>query len=170
MDHVAFSTDNIVALRRYLSDKGFKPSQIQGKSDHSLSFTMKDPDGHPIEFVERSKEESTTPPSAAVSHRMIHAGFLVYNRSAEDHFYLDILGFRPYWHGGMKDTDSDWVAIQVPDGTEWLEYMFSTVESIPPINFDSFCRLDQRDFASSKVINSRLYLQFARLKRVANDR
>ena len=39
MDHVAFATDNIVALRRYLTDKGFTPSQIQGKSDHSLSFT-----------------------------------------------------------------------------------------------------------------------------------
>jgi catechol 2,3-dioxygenase-like lactoylglutathione lyase family enzyme len=123
MDHVAFATDNIVALRRYLTDKGFTPSQIQGKSDHSLSFTMKDPDGHAIEFVERSKDESPAPPAAAVSHRMIHAGFLVYNRPAEDHFYLEVLGFRPYWHGGMKDDASDWIAIQVPDGTEWLEYM-----------------------------------------------
>jgi catechol 2,3-dioxygenase-like lactoylglutathione lyase family enzyme len=125
MDHVAFATDNIVALRRYLSDKGFRPSQIQGKADHSLSFTMKDPDGHPIEFVERGKEEAPSPPATAVSHHMIHAGFLVYNRSAEDHFYLEILGFRPYWHGGMKDNESDWVAIQVPDGTDWLEYMLN---------------------------------------------
>ena len=123
MDHVAFATDNIVALRRYLTDKGFTPSQIQGKSDHSLSFTMKDPDGHSIEFVERGKEDTPAPPAAAVSHRMIHAGFLVYNRPAEDHFYLEVLGFRPYWHGGMKDDASDWIAIQVPDGTEWLEYM-----------------------------------------------
>ena len=125
MDHVAFATDNIVALRRYLSDKGFTPSQIQGKSDHSLSFTMKDPDGHSIEFMERGKGESVAPSASAVSHRMIHAGFLVYNRPAEDHFYLDVLGFRPYWHGGMKDNESDWVAIQVPDGNEWLEYMLN---------------------------------------------
>src|SRR6266446_3579802 len=41
MDHVAFTTDNIVALRRYLIDKGIKASQIQGRSDHSLSFMVK---------------------------------------------------------------------------------------------------------------------------------
>lgn len=125
MDHVAFRTDNIVALRRYLSETGFKPSQIQGQSDHSLSFTMKDPEGHPIEFVERGKGEDAASPASAVSRRMIHTGFLVYNRPAEDHFYLDALGFRPYWHGGMKDGQTDWVSIQVPDGTDWLEYMLN---------------------------------------------
>ena len=125
MDHVAFRTDNIVALRRYLSEKGFKPSQIQGQSDHSLSFTMKDPEGHPIEFVERGKGEDATSPASAVSRRMIHTGFLVYDRTAEDHFYLDVLGFRPYWHGGMKEGQTDWVSIQVPDGTDWLEYMLN---------------------------------------------
>ncbi len=62
-------------------------------------------------------------PASAVSHRLIHVGFLVYKPDAEDHFYREILGFRPYWHGGMKDNVTDWVSIQVPDGTDWLEYM-----------------------------------------------
>ena len=119
MDHVAFATDNIAGLRRYLAEKGFKPSQIQGQSDHSLSFTMNDPEGHHIEFVERTKADAAPAPSA-VSRHMIHAGFLVYNRGAEDHFYRDLLGFRPYWHGGMKDDETDWVSLQVPDGTDWL--------------------------------------------------
>lgn len=125
MDHVAFTTDNIAALRRYLSEKGFKPSQIQGRSDHSLAFTMNDPEGHHLEFVEREKNEPPAVPPNAVSHRLIHAGFIVYNRAAEDHFYLDVLGFRPYWHGGMKDNETDWVSLQVPDGTDWLEYMLN---------------------------------------------
>lgn len=125
MDHVAFATDNIAGLRRYLTQKGFKPSQIQGRSDHSLTFTMNDPEGHHIEFVERAKEASAPSQPEAVSRRMIHAGFLVYNRAAEDRFYLDVLGFRPYWHGGMKDNETDWVALQVPDGTDWLEYMLN---------------------------------------------
>lgn len=124
MDHVAFATDNIAGLRRYLAEKGFKPSQIQGQSDHSLSFTMNDPEGHHIEFVERTKADAAPAPSA-VSRHMIHAGFLVYNRGAEDHFYRDLLGFRPYWHGGMKDDETDWVSLQVPDGTDWLEYMLN---------------------------------------------
>jgi|SRR5579872_1332005 catechol 2,3-dioxygenase-like lactoylglutathione lyase family enzyme len=125
MDHVAFTTDNIIALRRYLTAKGIKVSKIEGRADHSLSFTTNDPEGHHIEFVERGKGETAPPAPNAVSHRMIHVGFLVYNREAEDHFYREILGFRPYWHGGMKDDVTDWVSIQVPDGTDWLEYMLN---------------------------------------------
>ena len=125
MDHVAFATDNIVALRRYLSEKGIKATQIEGRSDHSLAFSVNDPEGHRIEFVERAKGEVQAATASAVSRRMIHTGFLVYHRDAEDHFYRDILGFRPYWHGGMKDGDTDWVSIQVPDGTDWLEYMLN---------------------------------------------
>jgi catechol 2,3-dioxygenase-like lactoylglutathione lyase family enzyme len=128
MDHVAFTTDNIVALRRYLVDKGIKPSQIEGRSDHSLSFMTADPEGHKIEFVERGKGDTPAPPASAVSHRVIHVGFLVYKPDAEDHFYREILGFRPYWHGGMKENVTDWVSIQVPDGTDWLEYMLNQPE------------------------------------------
>ena len=125
LDHFAFRTDNIVALRRYLGEKGFKPSQIQGRPDHSMTFTMKDPEEHPIEFVERGNTEAAAPPASGVSRHMIHVGFIVYNRPVEDHFYLEVLGFRPYWHGGMTDNVTDWFAIQVPDGTDWLEYMLN---------------------------------------------
>jgi len=125
MDHVALRTDNIVALRKYLTAQGIKVPQIQGRSDHSLFFVVNDPEGHRIEFVERGKSEAAPPSASAVSRHMIHAGVLVYHRDAEDHFYRDILGFRPYWHGGMKDDDTDWVALQVPDGTDWIEYMLN---------------------------------------------
>ncbi|MGA3347956.1 MAG: VOC family protein [Candidatus Sulfotelmatobacter sp.] len=129
MDHVAFTTDNIIALRKYLIAKGVKAPAIEGRANHSLSFMVADPEGHRIEFVERSKTQKTPPPpDSAVSHRMIHAGFLVYNRDAEDHFYREILGFRPYWHGGMQDDKTDWVSLQVPDGTDWLEYMLNLPE------------------------------------------
>jgi catechol 2,3-dioxygenase-like lactoylglutathione lyase family enzyme len=128
MDHVAFSTDNIAALRKYLIAQGIKVPEIQGRSDHSLFFVVNDPEGHRIEFVERDNAKAVPPAASAVSHHMIHAGFVVYHRDAEDHFYRDILGFRPYWHGGMKDTDTDWVAMQVPDGTDWLEYLLNQPE------------------------------------------
>jgi catechol 2,3-dioxygenase-like lactoylglutathione lyase family enzyme len=130
MDHVAFRTENIVALRRYFTAKGIKASQIEGRADHSLSLMVIDPEGHRVEFVERGKGESPAPLASAVSHRMIHTGFVVRNREAENHFYLDVLGFRPYWHGGMKDGDTDWVSLQVPDGSDWLEYMLNQPEQI----------------------------------------
>src|SRR5579863_1285207 len=51
MDHVALLTDNIVALRKYLTAQGIKVPQIQGRSDHSLFIVVNDPEGHRIEFV-----------------------------------------------------------------------------------------------------------------------
>ena len=123
MDHVAFATDNIAGFRRYLVAMGVKVPQIQGRSDHSLFFVVEDPEGHRIEFVENSKADAAPPAASAVSRHMIHAGFLVYRREAEDHFYREVLGFRPYWHGGMKDDETEWVALQAPDGTDWIEYM-----------------------------------------------
>jgi catechol 2,3-dioxygenase-like lactoylglutathione lyase family enzyme len=128
MDHVALLTDNIVALRKYLTGQGISVPQIQGRSDHSLFFVVKDPEGHAIEFVERGMAEVVAPASTAVSRHMIHAGFLVYHRDAEEHFFRDILGFRPYWHGGMKDDVTEWISMQVPDGTDWIEFMVNQPE------------------------------------------
>ncbi|MGA8213780.1 MAG: VOC family protein [Candidatus Sulfotelmatobacter sp.] len=130
MDHVAFTTDNIAALRKYLIEKGLKVPTVEGHADHSLSFSVADPEGHRIEFVERGKSEAPAPLAAfAVSRHMIHTGFVVYHKDAEDHFYRDILGFRLYWHGADKaGTPDDWVAMQVPDGTDWLEYMLNQPE------------------------------------------
>jgi catechol 2,3-dioxygenase-like lactoylglutathione lyase family enzyme len=130
MDHVAFTTDDVSALRSYLASKGVAaPTAIRQLSDGSHRFEVKDPEGNVIEFVERPKSQTLPKsPSEAVSRRMIHVGFIVRDRDTENHFYRDILGFRPYWHGGMKPGATDWVAMQVPDGTDWLEYMLN----IPP--------------------------------------
>jgi len=130
MDHVAFTTDNIAALRKYLIAKGLNVPAVEGRADHGLSFTMSDPEGHRIEFVERSASGPAAPTAdSAVSRHMIHTGFVVYHRDAEDHFYRDILGFRLYWHGHDKPgTQDDWMAMQVPDGADWLEYMLNQRE------------------------------------------
>ncbi len=123
MDHVALLTDNIAALKKYLTAQGIAVPGIQGRSDHSLFFVVNDPEGHHIEFVERDKNDVPPPSTAGVSRHMIHAGFLVYKLEATNHFYHDILGFRPYWHGGMKDDKTEWISTQVPDGSDWIEFM-----------------------------------------------
>jgi catechol 2,3-dioxygenase-like lactoylglutathione lyase family enzyme len=128
MDHVAFTTDDIAAMRAYLLANGIKVDPIED-SKYSRSFRVQDPEGNRIEFVERDKSERIQQPrDSTISHHMIHAGFLVHNREAEDRFYRDLLGFRPYWHGGMNPADTDWVSQQVPDGSEWLEYMLHQPE------------------------------------------
>jgi catechol 2,3-dioxygenase-like lactoylglutathione lyase family enzyme len=129
MDHVAFATDSVAALRKYLIAKGLKVPAIEGHDDHSLSFTVNDPEGHRVEFVERGEAEARAAPAdSAVSRHMIHIGILVHDREAEDRFYRDLLGFRLYWHGGMHPDQTDWVAMQVPDGTDWVEYMLNHSE------------------------------------------
>ena len=84
---------------------------------------MKDPEGNPIEFVQERPALIGRSAEKPVSKVMIHAGFVVHDRAAEDKFYKDLLGFHVYWHGGMKDDETDWIDMQVPDGTQWLEYM-----------------------------------------------
>ena len=131
MDHVALWTDDCERMRAYLSAQGVTAQgQISQWKEGSRSFRVQDPEGHTIEFVQRSKtavvksQARTTAPDA-ISHRIIHAGFIVHDRPAEDHFYKDILGFHLYWQGGMQNDRADWVAMQVPDGTDWVEYMLN---------------------------------------------
>ncbi|MBO0910884.1 MAG: VOC family protein [Acidobacteria bacterium] len=130
MDHVAFLTDNCAALRTYLAANGVKvPASLVRMKDGSPSFLVNDPEGHRIEFVERPRASMPgRAPEAKpdpVSRHLIHVGFVVRDRAAEDRFYKAVLGFRLYWYGGMTAGRTDWVAMQVPDGTDWLEYMLN---------------------------------------------
>jgi catechol 2,3-dioxygenase-like lactoylglutathione lyase family enzyme len=127
LDHMAFTTDDVAALQHYLASKGVSvPNSIRTAPDGSRSFAVKDPEGYTIEFVERAKAAGKPKPQAdGVSRRLIHAGFVVHSREAQDRFYREILGFHPYWHGGMEPGRTDWVALQVPDGADWLEYMLN---------------------------------------------
>lgn len=130
MDHVALATDDLGAMKSYLEARGVKIADSPGPlKDGSRRFMVTDPEGHKIEFVERAKSQSQPVTNGdPVSRRMIHAGFIVRDRQAEDHFYRDILGFHVYWYGGMQPDRTDWVAMQLPDGTDWLEYMLH----VPP--------------------------------------
>jgi catechol 2,3-dioxygenase-like lactoylglutathione lyase family enzyme len=127
MDHIAFRTTDCDELRGYLAAAGSKvPAACSGLRDGTRSFMVKDPEGHSIEFVEHPKSQTMLVALRdPVSSRLIHTGFIVHDRAAEDHFYKDILGFHLYWYGGMKPERTDWMAIQVPDGTDWLEYMLN---------------------------------------------
>ena len=58
-----------------------------------------------------------------IGTRIIHVGYEVHSRSAEDPFFKALLGFRPYWFGAMQPAKLDWVSQQTPDGHDWLEYM-----------------------------------------------
>ncbi len=122
--HVAFATPDAEGVRKYLADRGASvPGKVSTGGNGTVWFAMNDPEGNPIEFVQEHPELTSRHAEVAVSKVMIHAGFVVHDREKEDKFYKDLLGFHVYWHGGMKDDQTDWIDMQVPDGTQWLEYM-----------------------------------------------
>ena len=75
-------------------------------------------------LITRTRTES------ALKERIIHTGFVVKDQAAMDAFYKDILGFHVYWHGGMRDDETSWVDMQVPNGTDWIEYMLGVPRTI----------------------------------------
>jgi catechol 2,3-dioxygenase-like lactoylglutathione lyase family enzyme len=124
MAAVAFTTRNAAGLEHYLAAHGVK-AELPLKEGE---FGVRDPEGNLVIFVQSGSNKliADAPPSPdATSRRIIHVGFIVRDAAKEDAFWRDLLGFRPYWHGGKTDTSTDYQSIQVPDGTDWLEYMLN---------------------------------------------
>lgn len=123
LDHVAFITRDAEALRQYLAGHGVSvPASVQKGTDGSQWFDVKDPEDNKVEFVQVPASLPQIP-SDPLSHRIIHVGYMVHSSSTEDTFFRAVLGFRPYWHGGNSEAVTSWVSEQVPDGTDWVEYM-----------------------------------------------
>jgi len=138
LSHIAFETTDIQKLRDYLASRGVAvPTSIGKGLDGNISFIVKDPDGHSVEFVQympgslHSRNFGKFMPATRISKRIIHVGVTVQDQAAGDRFYRDILGFKETWHGGMKDDRTDWVDMRVPDGTDWLEYMLNVHNPTP---------------------------------------
>jgi catechol 2,3-dioxygenase-like lactoylglutathione lyase family enzyme len=133
---VSFLTEDLEGFKRYLHANKIEFGEVRQKHGGELiRINLQDPEGHHISITDSYHLANADDLSAGLppSHpsnpvRIIHAGFIVNDRAAADHFYQDLLGFHLYWHGGMKDDETSWVAMQVPDGTDWVEYMLN----IPP--------------------------------------
>ena len=137
MAAVGFTTRDAGAMERYLTAQGVATAV----PIHDGEFGVKDPEGNLVFFVESPFSTATgdrqlqgipkqvsavEPLPTATSRRMIHVGFIVEDRAREDAFWRGILGFKPYWHGSAKDGSADdYVSLQVPEGTDWLEYMLN---------------------------------------------
>ena len=127
LDHTAWNTDDAETLRRFLGSKSWKvPGQIEKGADGSRWFTVKDPEGNKVEFVQPPENLKPLAAPLVIGHHIIHVGFLVHSRAVEDTFYRDLLGFRPYWFGGMVEGKLDWVSQQSPDSHDWVEYKLTS--------------------------------------------
>jgi catechol 2,3-dioxygenase-like lactoylglutathione lyase family enzyme len=114
-------------MRRYLAASKWKtPPAVKKGADGSRWFTVLDPEGNKVEFVQPPRQPKSIDAPNVVGRHIIHMGILAHSREAEDKFYRDLLGFRPYWFGGMKEGKIDWVSQQLPDSHDWLEYMLTS--------------------------------------------
>lgn len=118
LSEVDFAVEDLKILRNYLVAN--KVEFTENKENYLIS--MSDPEGHHVGFLEQQAHATQGLPAINAMH-LIHTGFVVHDRAAEDKFYKDLLGFHVYWHGGMKEGEDNWVDMQVPDGTDWIEYM-----------------------------------------------
>jgi catechol 2,3-dioxygenase-like lactoylglutathione lyase family enzyme len=130
---IAFTTRNAAALQSYLKAQSVAIDQPL----HNGSFGVHDPEGQLVIFVQQHASSSKAVSPHATSRRIIHTGFWVHDRAAEDHFWRDILGFRPLWFGGQHDGEVDYVSSQVPDGTDWIEYMLNRSPNPSPHSLGS---------------------------------
>jgi catechol 2,3-dioxygenase-like lactoylglutathione lyase family enzyme len=127
LDHTAWNTEDAEAMRAYLAGKGWKtPARVTKNSDGSKLFRVLDPEKNTVEFVQPSAKAAALGAPDVVGKHIIHLGIMVHSREAEDKFYRELLGFRPYWFGGMTETKLDWVSQQTPDSHDWLEYMLTS--------------------------------------------
>jgi catechol 2,3-dioxygenase-like lactoylglutathione lyase family enzyme len=123
---IVFLTPDVQKMREYLVAKGLHPTLFGKRSWSKQEFRLETPEGHRIAFVQGTGQPlNLTGNDPRISKNLIHAGFVVKDRAAMDKFYKDILGFHLYWSGGMKNGETDWVDMQVPDGTDWIEYMLN---------------------------------------------
>jgi len=135
LEEIAFGTNDVSRLREYLQSQQIVVSHIQTAADGRPFIEAQDPEHNRIAFVTFSNRDATAPLNPhQVGPRIFHAGFVVHDLGTMKHFYMDQLGFRLYWRGGFKDippgtaernSDIDWFALQVPDGSDWIEFMLN---------------------------------------------
>jgi catechol 2,3-dioxygenase-like lactoylglutathione lyase family enzyme len=134
LDEVGFETASARVMRDYLLQRSVPVSEVKSSPSGSPFIETRDPEGNRIAFVEARAPAEFRPDPNQISWRLFHAGFVVKDLNLMKHFYLDVLGFRLYWRGGFKDlppgtpekdSDIDWYEIQVPEGSDWVEFMLN---------------------------------------------
>jgi catechol 2,3-dioxygenase-like lactoylglutathione lyase family enzyme len=130
LKEIVFETGDARKLRSYLSAQGVKVGPISKGRNLSIRFDSQDPESHRIGFVQFPFIAiDDLPIGVHVGPPFLHAGIIVKDRPTMEHFYKDILGFRPYWHGGRTDDRDDWVSLQAPDGSDWVEFMLNVPDN-----------------------------------------
>jgi lactoylglutathione lyase len=166
LHQVSFYVDNAEALRVYLAAKGIQvPERVPKGRIGNSNFSIKDLDGHTVEFVQYEpggwtrREKGKFLPATRVSPRIRHLGFLVGDLAAAKKFYGDLLGFTETWRGSRDNKTLSWVNMKVPDGDDYVEFMlYSELPAPGARGTQNHMSLDVADIEKAKaMIESRPY-------------
>jgi catechol 2,3-dioxygenase-like lactoylglutathione lyase family enzyme len=141
---IGYATADARKLRDYLAAHGVSvPSRVTKDSDGNYSFTLKDPEGHTIEFVQylegslQSRYSGKGISDRRISDHILHVGVHVKSPADQDKFYKEILGFRFLWQGGHRDDRLDWISIWRPMAITGWSTWCSTMAH--PLRSNSAC-------------------------------
>jgi len=123
LDHIALETDDADGLRRYLASRGVDVADRITGDETGRRSTVRDPDGHAVEFVQPSPAGRRESGNAGVSDHILHVGIIVGDVPASTRFYGDVLGFSETWRGSRSGTELSWINLKVPDGADYVEFM-----------------------------------------------
>jgi catechol 2,3-dioxygenase-like lactoylglutathione lyase family enzyme len=130
LTHIALETDDAAGLLKYLASRGVKvPERAEKGRLGNLSFSVTDPDGHSVEFVQyladglSMREKGKFMDANRAPDHMSHVGIIVYSLEPAMKFYRDILGCQEAWRGSGNAKFLSWVNMRVPEGEDWVEFM-----------------------------------------------
>jgi len=130
LNHISIETDNAEAMRLYLKANGVKVPDTTPKGRiKNSNFNIKDPDGHTVEIVQYEPDglslvnKGKFMDGPRISHRILHVGIIVGALEPAKKFYGDLLGFKEIWRGSKEGKTLNWVNMQVPDGSDYIEFM-----------------------------------------------
>ena len=100
--HVAFLTGKLEKLRQSVASLGLNPPDLRTGRDRTRNFSIKDPDGHRVEFVQyepdsmQAQARGNFANSRLISARLRQVGVPVVNGKAALVFFRDTLGVMSY--------------------------------------------------------------------------
>jgi lactoylglutathione lyase len=130
-DHVAFSSPDVLSLRRLLEARGLSPSKIEKAPDGTRMFTLSDPENNRLEFIQYTPASLETKArgkylEGRISQHMYHAGIVVTDLDKALAFYRDKLGFTEFWRGGPTPNPI-WFNLRTPGSRgDYVELMLAT--------------------------------------------
>jgi lactoylglutathione lyase len=126
---IAFIVEDARAMRDYLAASGVEAPEVKKGRIGNSNFSVKDPDGHIVEFVQYEPDGWTMQDRGKhmgprrISGHMRHVGVTVRHLEAAMAFYRDILGCTETWRGSSDDTTLSWVNMKLPDSDDYVELM-----------------------------------------------